>query len=184
MLDKDAILELLIRVKSLEDRCGELEKQLGKPKRGKVPDSGTAQVRKAFVEGYQTKFGHEYHWGAKENGLAAQWLRSIPFERAIWLIKWYLDWTDTWITKQGHPFGLLVTNVVKLEAVLNRGGKYFKAIAKSVIDNEDIETQMEVEAYGKRREDRAGNSKIGFDNGGELQDEAPKAIPLKRDRAD
>jgi hypothetical protein len=75
------------------------------------------QIRDAFLESYQKEFGHEYAgWGAKENGQTANWLKSVSLEKALDLCRIYPAWNDPKITSLGHPYGLLITDYVRLDA--------------------------------------------------------------------
>jgi hypothetical protein len=168
------------KIKELEERCDKLERELAKKKQSKLSPSGVSEIKKAFCDGYKAKFGHEYSWGARENGQAAQFLRTYAKDRAIWLIQWFIRWQDPFITKQGHPFGLLVSNVVKLEAVLSRGGRYYQAVVESRMRDEKIQDDLEVMTNVNRRSEENGNSKIGFDSLRQLQDEANTRVQSKR----
>lgn len=174
------VAELVERVRLLEEWRERTESKLAKKKKNDLPDSGVSQIRKTFIEGYKQKFGHVYHWGVKENSLATGWIKSVPAERALWLVKWYLAWTDPWVTKQGHPFHLLVSQTVKLEAVLNRGGRYFKDVVDSNVSQRRIEDQLEVMNHVDRRAKENGSSKVGFDSKGIIQDESNKGVPSER----
>lgn len=176
--------ELAAKVRELEQR---LEKLESKKKPKSESDSRVSETRRTFIDAYQAKFKHEYFWGAKESGLAKTWLKSISLERAKWLIGWFVQWNDPFIVKAGHPFGLLVSNTVKLEAQLARGKRYFEQVAESkLIEKETLgkeEERVEVLHHATRASEKGTNHRIGFGNGGELQGpEAAKALPGKSDR--
>jgi len=91
----------------------------------------TILVKNEFLESYKKEFGHDYPgWGAKENSQASSWLRSVPIAKAIDLCRLYPKWNDPWVTKQGHPFGILITQYVQLDAWAMSSEKRIQKIAQ------------------------------------------------------
>ena len=168
--------ELIERIKLLEARVEKLE---GKKKPAKGTTS-VGQIREIFLKAYAVQFKHEYTgWGAKENGLASNWLKSVSFDKACWLIKWYMVWHDQYVTREGHPFHLLTMQSVKLESQLQRGGKYFEQVAASqVAHKENIgreATKQEVMVHAQRSRTK-DNLRVGFGGVGELQEPARQGV--------
>lgn len=84
------------------------------PPKGAAP---VAELRDAFLEAYRKEFKRDYPgWGAKENGMASKWLKSVSLENAKRLAALFPKWNDPWVTKQGHPLGILVAQYVQLDA--------------------------------------------------------------------
>lgn len=72
------------------------------------------------MEAYRKEFGKEYPgWGAKENGQASGWLKSVSLERALGYCRAYPIWNEPQISRLGHPFGLLIAKYVQLDAWLH-----------------------------------------------------------------
>jgi ribosomal protein L13E len=91
----------------------------------------TAQIRKSFLDAYRKEFGKDYPgWGAKENSQAANWIRSISLEKALEYCAFYPKWNDPWVTNNGHAFGILVSQYVKLDAWLSRPDQIIAKIAE------------------------------------------------------
>lgn len=196
-MSKEIWVALEGMVKKLEKRVRDLEEKLQdvpqKAKRREKPEqpSGCVQLKKAFLEGYARAFGHEYpRWGARENGQATQLLKSLSLEKAVWLVDWYLVWKDPYIVREAHPFGMFVSSIVKLEAQLQRKGRYFDDVAGANVGKrlmmEKREETMEV-AYGsiRSREQRNGinngSVQIGFGNVGRISEQADKKLPVVGD---
>jgi hypothetical protein len=118
--------ELIGKVKELEERLAKLEAKKTRSGRAKgavasETKSPGAQVRDAFLGSFRTVFGHDYPgWGARENGMAGQWLKSVPLERALEYALIYPHWKDYAVFKAGHPFSLLVQRYVQLDAHMKR----------------------------------------------------------------
>jgi len=92
--------------------------------------SDVSIVGKVFRESYKSSYGKEYPgWGAKENGQIKQWLKSISFEQAQRLAKAYPYWNDPFISKRGHPLGLLITNYVGLSTHIEKPNAIFEKIS-------------------------------------------------------
>jgi len=149
----------------------ELKKITRKPK--KEVDPSNLTVREAFTMSYARRFGHDYpQWGVKENACIKNLVGSVGVRKAVWLIDWYMVWTDPFIVQAGHPLGLLVSSVVKMEAQLRRGGRYFDEVAASRVmkrlELEDREMEMEITAHGERKSRQANGGKIGFGINGKL----------------
>lgn len=134
--------------KNIRDKSTEAEK----------PASGIAEIRKVFLESYRKEFGKDYPgWGAKENSQAKSWLRSVSLPKAIEYCQRYPSWNDVWVTKRGHPFGVLVSQYVQLEAFLNRPESVMKKMAMGRVAErtakvltEDIERLEEMKVYARR----------------------------------
>jgi len=166
--------------RTIEDQQKQIEKLTKKPK--KHTDDRSIRIREAFTIGYYKKFGHEYPmWGAKENALVKTLLTSCGLEKSLWLIGWYLQWTDPFVVQAGHPFGLLVTNLVKMEAQLQRKGRYFdqvaqaKAMKKVVLDERLLLANLT--ASGEARARQKLGQQISFGANGELPDETDQCLP-------
>lgn len=87
-------------------------------------------ISRTFKESYLKAYGKEYPgWGAKENGQIRQWLRSISKDQALVLAAAYPFWNDPFVSKRGHPFGLLITNYVALSSHLEKPNAVFQKIS-------------------------------------------------------
>ena len=107
----------------------------------------TIVVKNEFLESYKREFGHDYPgWGAKENSQASSWLRSVPIAKAIDLCRLYPKWNDPWVTKQGHPFGILITQYVQLDAWAMSSEKRIQKIAEGkAMENITVKRAIERE---------------------------------------
>lgn len=123
-----------VRSKKLET---ELEVRKKKEEDSKItnfaPDqlaSPISLISRTFKESYLKAYGKEYPgWGAKENGQIRQWLRSISKDQALVLAAAYPFWNDPFVSKRGHPFGLLITNYVALSSHLEKPNAVFQKIS-------------------------------------------------------
>lgn len=92
--------------------------------------SPITQIKKAFTEAFEKEFGHKYvGWGIKENSQAKAWLKSVSLEDAVELCRIYPGWNDEWVTKQGHTFGILVSQYQRVNSWHRSPGKLVKKIA-------------------------------------------------------
>jgi hypothetical protein len=164
--------------KTIEDQQKQIDRLKPKPR---TKTETSTKIREAFTIGYCKRFGYEYPmWGAKENSLAKTLLTSCGLEKSLWLINWYLVWTDPFVTQAGHPFGLLITNLVKMEAQLQRKGRYFdqvaqsKAMKKVVLDERLL--LAELTATGEARARQKLGQQISFGTNGELPDETNQCL--------
>lgn len=159
--------QILKRLEEVEKRLAKLEKK----RSTKAQPSEVAEIRGVFLSEYEKRFKHPYvGWGAKENGMAAQWLKSVPFEKALLYAKIYPHWKEKRAIAAGHPFYLLVQNYVQLEAHIRR----HKALVDDIIDaraRENVEIgskvkDQEVIHYGNQH--KAGSNQSLIDH---MQDE-------------
>lgn len=159
---KMAVSKLTARVEELEGEVHELKAKKRKPRSKKDSTGGTgktatAEVRAAFLEAYEKQFGHSYPcWGARENGLCSNWLKSIPLEKALDLVLVYMNFKDPFVVKSGHPFYLLVQKTVEIEAATKRYPQIWETIAKfkaqlntytkQIQDSEEVAIHARIEA--------------------------------------
>lgn len=134
-------------------------------KNKRYDSENTTIVKNEFLQSYQNEFGHVYPgWGAKENSQAGSWLKSVPIAKAIDLCRLYPKWNDPWVTKQGHPFGILVTQYVQLDAWAMSSEKRIQKIAQGrAMENVTVKRaiQREETKNGIREfVDQAGNDKV------------------------
>ena len=115
------------------EKLDEIEKRLEKLEGKKKPkDPGVSTIRDTFLQSFKDQFGHEYPgWGAKENGMAKNWLKSVSMDQALLFVRAYVRWKDKFIIQKGHPFGLLVANYVQLDANIKRYPQIMAEIAKA-----------------------------------------------------
>lgn len=109
------------------------------------------EIRDAFLESYRNEFGREYPgWGAVENSKVTAWLKSVSLENAKRLCGLYPKWNDPWVTKVGHPLGVLITQYVQLDAWA-RGSKQLIAKIASGKAAERVDLNRAVEAEEMKR---------------------------------
>jgi hypothetical protein len=148
-----------------------------------------SRVRDAFISAYRSEFHRDYPgWGAKEAAQALNWLRSVSVERAIELCWLYPKWNDPWVTEQGHPFGVLVTQYVKLDAWAKSSTKLIAKIAQGkAAQKVDLERAVHFEEMRRGMESRtagaSGPKQAPQDLGhhrsvqGQLPKPAPAGLP-------
>ena len=109
--------------------------------------SHVSQVKKAFLESYKKEFKRDYPgWGAKENGMASKWLKSVSLDDAKRLCDLYPKWNDPWVTKQGHPLGILMAQYVQLDAWAQSTPQLIKKIAAGkAAENVDLKRAVDFE---------------------------------------
>lgn len=160
------------------------------PKTAEVKMSLTSRVRDAYLESFKKEFNRDYPgWGAKENAQAAAWLRSVSIEQAMELCWLYPKWNDPWVTEQGHPFGILVTQYVKLDAWAKSTPKLIEKIAqgraarKVELDRESEREEMRrgVESRANTRTAQSEGSRENISDrrsvSRQLQDQAEAGLP-------
>lgn len=188
----DDFESLRISIDELTARVEVLEKQLEKkarPKREKSAKEDTpgAAVRRQFLESWKARFGNDYPaWGAKENGLAGSWLRSVSLENALLYCKIYPFWDrDSFVIKAGHPFHLLVTKCVQLDADMKRYPEKMKMLAKSQTREkmivEEHQKQAEVLIHAERIGNPSPNQQVGFDGCVQIPNQDQQRVPGERD---
>lgn len=161
---------------TIERQQRELDK-LQKKKPKKAEDNSHLIVREAFTIGYYKAFGHDYPvWGAKENSQIKALINGVGAKKAIWLIGWYFKWTEPFIVQAGHTLGLLLTNIVKMEAQLHRKGRYYEQVAEANVAKrmilEDLKQEKEVMARAELKHRQRTNQQIAFNARGELPEPA------------
>lgn len=104
-------------------------------------------VKEAFFENYQKEFKREYTgWGPKEYRQATNWLKSVSLETAKRLCALYPKWNDPWVTKQGHPFGILIAQYVQLDAWAQNSKQLIAKIAAGkAAENVDLKRAVDFE---------------------------------------
>ena len=153
-----------------------------------APDKSAApvsEIKKVFMESYQTEFGRPYPaWGAKENGMIAKWLKSTSLDTAKRLAALYPKWNDAWVTRQGHPLGILIAQYVQLDAWAGSSTKLIQKIAagkaaetnltKKAIAEETMKHGLE-----QKRRQRISNSENTTGLLGLVSSETTGGIPRK-----
>lgn len=169
--------ELRREINELEARITALEGK--KTRNRKVVESepsSVAVVREAFLRSFRNTFGHDYAgWGAKENSLAKNWLKSVPLERALEYVAIYPKWKDKMIIRNGHPFHLLTGHYVRLDAHMRRYPKLVADLIASMA-RENVEVNAKVKDYESRafadiQKEQDSRDGLGFQN--------PVQIPTK-----
>lgn len=161
--------DLVKKLEELEGRLTKLEYKGAKKKESFVVKGQAGEVgmlRDAFLEAYRLEFKRDYPaWGAKENGQAKNWLRSITVHRAMELARLYPKWNDTWVTSQGHPFGILVTQFVKLDAWALSKDVMIRKMAADMAEKNNVKRRVEegATAHGiLRKVQQGGGPNIGY----------------------
>lgn len=133
------------RSKMLEERS----KNNIQPKVANAPSS-VSQIRNCFLENFKKRYGYDYpQWGAKENGQAATWLKSISLGRALELIPAYLGWNKPFFVERGHPFGLLIASTPQLVTDINSvrskesSKKAFVEAVKGAVESDERKVRNE-----------------------------------------
>lgn len=187
----DEIKELKKMVKDLaatvERQQKQIDKLAKKPAKKKERTDGSL-LREHFCIEYHKRFGHEYPlWGPKESTLAKSVCASVSLEKAKWLINWYLQWNDPFITKNGHPFNFFQSNIVKLEAQLRGQGRYYERVARANASDRQIigtmQEKAELELKDEIRTKQRSGQNIGFFSRGELPTEATGQLPPSSSRS-
>lgn len=105
--------------------------------------SPIAEVGQAFKTAYEKKFKQPYPaWGAKENGMIKNWLKSVSLEHALKLCSIYPLWTDPFIVNQGHTLNLLVTQHIKLWTDYTRAHEKTQAIENHKESKQEIKDHV------------------------------------------
>jgi len=109
--------------------------------------SPVSEIRESFLQNYRKEFQREYAgWGAKENGMVSKWLKSVSLENAKRLCELYPKWNDPWVTKQGHPLGILMAQYVQLDAWAQSTPQLIKKIAAGkAAENVDLKRAVDFE---------------------------------------
>jgi len=133
-----------------KDKDKELDKNRYSPKADLTPPkepSPVSEIRESFLQSYKQEFKREYAgWGAKENGMVAKWLKSVSLENAKRLCALYPKWNDPWVTKQGHPLGILMSQYVQLDAWAQSTPQLIKKIAAGkAAENVDLKRAVDFE---------------------------------------
>lgn len=121
-----------------------------KPQKAKPEPDGSApsvQIRDAFFKAYRQEYGRDYTgWGPKEYTQANNWLRSVSLETAIRLCGIYPKWNNEFHAKNGHPFGPLTTDYVKLDSWAHSSTTMIKKIAAGkAAENVDLKRAIDTE---------------------------------------
>lgn len=113
---QQVIDKILSSIENLTKRVEALEEK--KPKKERLGEqTAVGKVRTQFLYWYEKKYGRPYvGWGAKENGQAASWLRSVSLETALTLCEFYFKWPDARAVQAAHSFSMLVVRYVELNA--------------------------------------------------------------------
>lgn len=155
-----------------------------------------AQIRDEFLKSYQNEFGKEYvGWGKTQNGQASRWLGSVSLEKALEFCRIYPKWNDAWVSRNGHPFGVLVSQYVQLDAWVNRPDSIIKKMAKGrvaerehKIQTERYENLEEMKSYERNNrglQERLRAEALAYDvdlrasgaNGAQVSFDAQKRVP-------
>jgi hypothetical protein len=133
-----------LRTDERTDVTDETDERISPPIKSSAP---VAELRNAFLESYKAEFKRDYPgWGAKENGMAAKWLKSISLENAKRLCALYPKWNDPWVTKQGHPLGILMAQYVQLDAWAQSSKHLIQKIAAGkAAENIDLKRAVDFE---------------------------------------
>ncbi len=101
--------------RNVTDDTNEREQGRARPAPRATTPSGTAQIKDLFLEEYLKRHGHPYpNWGKSENGKVSNWLKSVSLDHAKELVPLFMQWTDPYVVKAGHPLGLLIAQHVRL----------------------------------------------------------------------
>ena len=190
---QEVIEEMREQIKALSERLAVLEDGgQGKKKRisrsSKQEPSSVSKIRDAFLGSFLKAHGHEYPgWGARENGQAANWLRSIPVDKAVAYAAVFPHWKNKRMVTRGHTFSDLITNYVELDAHMNRHKKIVSDIAGAAVMEKFLITnaieQQEVVEHAKRaaNPDHLPTS-IGYDH--KVQIQARSELHRAHDKCD
>jgi len=157
---QEVIEEMREQIKALSERLAVLEaggpvkKKRISPSSKQEPSS-VSKIRDAFLGSFLKAHGHEYPgWGARENGQAANWLRSIQVEKAVAYATVFPHWKNKRMVTRGHTFSDLIVNYVELDAHMNRHMKIVSDIAGAAVMEKFLITnaieQQEVVEHAKR----------------------------------
>lgn len=119
------------------------------------------KLKEAFFKAFRDEFKRDYPgWGSKENAQAKAWLKSVSLEMAIELSTIYPKWNDPWVTKLGHPFGILISQYVQLDAWAKSSKTLIKKIAAGrAAENIDLKRAIENEESSRGLRERLGTAK-------------------------
>lgn len=184
------------RAKTLEVRS---KKEIKRENTASTPNgvSQVTQIRDCFIEAYKKEFQKNYPgWGAKENAQAKSWLRSISIDQALEYCRHYPKWNDPWISRNGHPFGILVSQYVKLDAWSHRPESVIKKMAAGRVAEKNARVLTEEEerleamkAYARRDNPELHTGQAtpliddfrnGQQSGGVISDWSEAGIPEER----
>lgn len=106
-----------------------------KPKRAskaKADSSGANLVIAAYMDAYGTKFnGQKVDLVGPERGAAKRLAIDLGVERAVALVRAYLQMTDEWFIKQEYRLAILAQNVKKVGLFLDQGVAITPGMARS-----------------------------------------------------
>lgn len=121
--------------------------------------SPATQIRRAYFEAFEREFGTKpIGWGARENGQATQWVKSIPLQDALRLTALYPSWDDPYVSRAGHPFNLLIAKWASLDAWSTRADKLIDKVARGqameqiAVRRRGEEKELDFELNRRRRE--------------------------------
>jgi len=145
-----------------------------------VGPSPISEIRTSFLESFEKEFGRSYPgWGVKENGQAKAWLKSVSVETAKELCRLYPKWNDPWVTKQGHPFGILVAQYVQLDAWSKSHRILVDKIAKGrAVEAVDIKKAVQLEELDRGIQHTYESSRDRHDGSGKLPHKTSDGIPI------
>ncbi len=147
------------KTKDLRPRIKNKEAEIKNVQGGSKDPTPASRIRSVFLESWQSEFGKEYPgWGRKENGQAAAWASSVNIEKALEYCRFYPKWNDPWVSRRGHPFGILVAQYVQLDAWMCRpkeiGEKMAKGRAYEKVLIESTQGLEEMKQYAGRNDER------------------------------
>jgi hypothetical protein len=141
---RKAVIKPTILPATIRDDTYETNERSSSPPKLATPVS---EVRDSFLESYKQEFKRDYAgWGAKENGMVSKWLKSVSLESAKRLCELYPKWNDPWVTKQGHPLGILMAQYVQLDAWAQNPKQLISKIAAGkAAENVDLKRAVDFE---------------------------------------
>lgn len=169
---------LEVRSKKLDVRSKKKEYSTEAPKTA-FAVSPISVIRDCFLDSYKKEFGRAYPgWGAKENSQATAWLKSVDLETARNLCELFPKWNDPWVTRQGHPFGILVSQYVQVDAWAKGHRQLVSKIAKGkAIELVDISRQIKKQEFEHELQEKIReHSPSARGSGGALPDETEEGI--------
>jgi hypothetical protein len=154
-----------------------------KPKKSSSNQSSVSKIREQFLACYKKTYGRDYPgWGAKENKQAENWLKSCPLEKALVLCRFWPEWKDVHATKAAHPFGMLVSRWIALDAwVQDANAQSYRIACAKVAEKLAIAKAEEIFSVRTYAEQAKRNNQISDEYRGQIQDSTSSTIPWKRD---